>query len=244
MSPRDVKTAYLRCLDKTTQCDLTFLLTIEHRIYGTFDQEIKALRQLNDSVDSLLNHTKNKIVKLFQDTQECEVDVDRLEMDMNISLTRNDQAFRTHATCQQLLQYKNKFEFRIFGISYRVIVNAPLIYQLTIPKFIYANTRVKPVRLKGIHLHRGLSQYKWSKSKDKIQWSVVFNEINYDTSMEDVSYYLKLTLIPYSSDRTGGPIVEAISENTVDILPTIPLNCQQMEYRKPYTKHKLCGKKY
>lgn len=239
MATKETKTAYLRSLDRTNQCDLTFWLTITHRKYGSLNEEIKSVRQITDNVESLLTHTKNKIIKLFQDKEDVCVFPEELAVEMNISLTRNEQDFEASMICKELFLYKNKIKFNIFGITYRIIVNAPLVFQLTIPKFIFVSTCIKPVRLKGIHLYRGLCKYKWSRSKDLQNWTDVFYEESYDITEEDLNCYLKLTLTPYSKDRTPGEVVEVVSENTVDVLPEIPENNMYIDYRNQYTEHKL-----
>ncbi|KRT80152.1 hypothetical protein AMK59_7673, partial [Oryctes borbonicus] len=236
------KIAYLRSLEKTEQCDLTFWLTFTHLRFGSLDQEIKSVRNINDTIESLLNHTKNIIIKLYQDKGISDIQEERLAGEMKISLSRNDQVFQGKMSCQNVLQYKNKIKFNIFGIIYRIVVNAPLVHELTMPKFIYANTCVKPQRFRAIHIHKGLSKYRWSRSKDKIRWSDVFYEIAYSTSLEDLGHYLKLTVFPHSKDGTIGPVVEVVSENIVDMLPDIPRTSTKANYRKQYTENKLSGR--
>ncbi|KAI4464907.1 carbon catabolite repressor protein 4 [Holotrichia oblita] len=242
MSAKDVKIAYIRSLDRTAQCDFTFWLTVTHPKYGSLNQEIKSVCQIDNNLEFLLNHTRSKISKLWLGDEASDDQVDDLAKEIKISLSRNEQELSGNMACRELIQYKNKIKLQIFGTTYRVVVNAPLIFQLTIPKNMYTNTFAKPQRMKGIHMHKGLSKYKWSKSKDKARWTDIYYEINYNISPEDLGYYLKLTVYPHSKDRTVGPTVEAITENTVEILPDLPTSCVQIEYRNQYTQDKLSGK--
>lgn len=244
MSAKDVKIAYLRSLAHIGECHFTFWLTVTHTRYGSLNREIKSVCQINDNIELLLDCTKHEISKLWQGDDVSDEQRDELLEEITISFSRNDQEFSGNTTCLSLMQFKNKIKLHILGNTYRVVVNAPLVSQLTIPKNMYTNTFAKPQRLKGIHIHKQLCKYKWSKSKDKIHWTDVFYEINYCISPEDVGYYLKLTVYPHSKDRTIGPVVEAVTENTVEILPDLPSSSIQTEYRNSYTQHKLGGKKY
>ncbi|GJQ66889.1 hypothetical protein Trydic_g7911 [Trypoxylus dichotomus] len=46
----------------------------------------------------------------------------------------------------------------------------------------------------------------------------------------------------FNQERTTGPIVEIISEHTVDTLPDVPRSSMELTYRQQYTKNKLTGK--
>ncbi|KAK9744938.1 Endonuclease-reverse transcriptase [Popillia japonica] len=88
----------------------------------------------------------------------------------------------------------------------------------------------------------------------------LLEEITISFSRNDQEF----SVYPHSKDRTIGPVVEAVTENTVEILPDLPSSSRscilnitentveilpdlpsssiQTEYRNSYTQHKLGGK--
>nr|XP_022905545.1 2',5'-phosphodiesterase 12-like [Onthophagus taurus] len=234
--PTACKVAHLRYSEKSNQCDLRFTLEVKDEKYGTLCEEIKSVRQITDTVASLLRHTKNKIIKLLQDK---EWDIEKYE-DFNISLTRKSIPIQDEVCCKDIFQYKHMY-FNIMNNRFLVIVNAPLIISLTLPKVIYIHTVVRPI-IKAMFLHKKRSTIMWQKSKDKKKWTFVSSNFLYTARKEDSDYYFKVTYTPSNEDGVLGDVVEVISDDVVCTIP--PLSVEYISARHQFTKEKLSNNEF
>lgn len=237
--------AYFRALDQTHQCELSFLLKISLKEVGIIEQEINAVRQITDTVSSLLQHIHNKINKLIStksNTEQNCVKEPHLLSYIHIALKVNDEDVPGDTVCQALFTENTKtVQFEIFEQKYNVIVNAPLVQAIHLPVIIYANFEIQPTRCKTLYTDRTLSECKWYRSKDCIEWSEIGQKFSYKTKQHDLDHFLKFQFIPRNKSSEG-PVYEVVSENKVQQIPKAP-RCP-FEERHEHIKSKLTGKEY
>lgn len=236
--------AYFRALNYTHQCELSFWLKISKKEFGTIEEQINAVRQITDTVSSLLQHIQNKINKLIATKNKTELqEANEILCDSdiyNIALKVNGDIIPGDMDCKSLIETnKEGIQFEIFQQKYDVIVNAPLVQAVHLPVVIYANFVVQPIRCKTLYTDRKLSKYKWYKSQDRTHWSEIGRKFTYKTKNSDLHHFLKFEFIPRNISSEG-PIYEVISENPVGEVPQAP-KCPFQE-RHEHTKCKLTGK--
>lgn len=232
--------AYFRALDATNQCELTFTLNLPG--INTNVTEVKAVRQITDTVDSLLTHIQKKVKKLIQMKNNPTLsnnDNDQHHMPIPVVLTENGQDINGDVICKTLIQTHKYLEFTILHQIFRVIVNAPLVQLITLPVVIYADCMIQPTRCKTVYTRRDLSTCEWYKSTDFNTWIKVGSNFTYKTKKTDLNCYLKFHFLPRNK-HVEGPMYEITSETTVQALPPLP-DCP-FETRQKYTKTKLTGK--
>lgn len=231
--------AYLREFASKNQCELMFNLNVKLEKLGFLQEEVRAVRGLTDTVESLLNHTVNKIQKLIKTVKdETKVALDE-EIKVNVSLKNalTGKPIKGKRVLKSLIDSNlTNIEFKIFNQVYFVIINAPLVKDLKLPKVLFANYEVQPCKLYILFGDNTSNQFTWFKSQDKITWTQVGKSLRYTPSEEDIGFYLKLVCVPCNEVLTG-PKAEAVSECQVAALGELP-ECP-FERRHQFTTQKL-----
>jgi 2',5'-phosphodiesterase len=232
------ETAYLRELTATKQCELMFALKVDIESLGTLQEEVRAVRQLTDTVESLLQHIMNKIKHSIKVMKEQRSDCENKEVKINITLKKSSS--RKHINpkmvLHDLINSTRNMEFQVFTQRFFVVVNAPLVKEMKLPLILYCNYSVQPIRLSMLFAENSVCQYSWYKSEDKLNWTKVANTYKYTIDDADIGHYLKLVCVPCNSILTGPP-AEIVSENKVERMGTLP-TCP-FEERHRFTTEKL-----
>lgn len=230
--------AYLRALDAKNQCELSFLLNVKSPECN-LEEQIDAVRQIADTVSSLLTHIQNKIFKLVQDNASKE-NKENNNCEIPISLKRNNAEVPKDTTCKSLIEEtKGELVFSVFHQRFRVVINAPIVQFINLPKVIYAKCMIQPERCKTLYTKYDLSEFVWFKSSDRENWTEVANKYTYKVKNKDVGCYLKFRYVP-KNRKVEGPAFDVISDNAVQKLPEAP-RCP-FEDRHLHTKTKVTGK--
>lgn len=228
--------AHLRALHATNQCELTFHLT--DTINGLyFDEDVKAVRQITDTVGSLLSHIRNKLNREIKKIKENEIENESFIIPL--SLKHDAELISEDTVLKTLIQHERINIFEILSQKFKVTVNAPLVQLISLPVVMYASSMVEPTRCKILYAKRDMSEFQWFRSADKQNWSIVGTKYAYRIKKDDVNNYLKFRCIPKRRNICGSAY-EVVSIDTVKAVPTIP-KCP-FEERHKYTPRKLTGK--
>lgn len=235
--------AYFREFTHTHQFELHFNIDTVVPELGVFKEEIKAVRAIADTVSSLLQHIKNKILKILKEKYtESKGDSDNFNenLDFHVSLKTERRPIKGS---MGLMAFRNNLLkdqfviFKVFDQQYIVLPNAPLIKHMKLPPVIYANSCIQPFKFSALYTENHQSQFLWYKSIDKVKWTEVGRGFSYTTKDEDLGYYLKLICKPVSNIGIIGPPEEVISDGAVESMGELP-SCP-FEKRHEYTKNKL-----
>lgn len=233
-----VNIAYFRALDAPHQCELSFPLNVNSPECN-LQEQINSVRQITDTVSSLLTHTQNKILKLMQ-IKASKDNKENNNCEVPISLTVNNVDVPKDTTCKSLIETaKGQIVFSIFHQKFRVIINGPIVQFINLPKVIYANCIIQPKRCKTLYTKFDLSEFLWFTSSDRETWTEVAKKYSYKVKNKDVGCYLKFRYVPKNT-KAKGPPFEVISDSVVLKLPEMP-KCP-FEDRHLHTKTKVTGK--
>lgn len=235
--------AYFRALDSTHQCELSFYLkTSSKEAAGLTGEQIIAVRQITDTVSSLLQHIQKKINKLIitkNNKEECIQQPQPLSC-IHVALKADGEDIKSDTVCKSLFTNNRKnLQFEIFQQKYDIVVNAPLVQAVHLPVIIFANFDIQPTRCKTLYTNRKLSECRWYKSQDRNQWLEVGKKFSYKTKDTDLDHFLKFQFIPRNKSSQG-PVYEVISQNPVQQIPRAP-RCP-FEERHDRIESKLTGK--
>lgn len=223
-----MKKAHLRLLPDKNQCELVFHLQLTDKDSTTVvDKEIHSVRANTDNIQSLLDHTKRKILKLIESTI-------LLHYDVNISLVINGKPYKGKTNCKNFIeQPKDNVIITICGEGHEVILNAPYIQSITLPNVMFVNCSIEPVKFKAMYTQKGLSDFTWCTSLDKNEWVEVGRNYKYRPTLDDLNKFLKLCCVPRNANMEGPPF-EVISNQSVTEMCPMP-KCP-FEERHEYTK--------
>ena len=215
--------AYLREFATTNQCELMFALNLHVEGVGLLQEEVRAVRQVTDTVESLLQHIVNKIRKSVKNLKENAAENSDSDLKVPISLTNGfTENIRGKTVLKNLINSNiGAIRFQIFDQSYFVVINAPLVKEIKLPLILYAHFTVQASKLFCLFTDHSSSQFSWFKSKDKENWTQVATTSKYKIKHDDIDHYLKLVCVPCNSVLTG-PSAEAISENKVELIGDLP----------------------
>ncbi|KAK5645862.1 hypothetical protein RI129_004326 [Pyrocoelia pectoralis] len=208
--------AHLRELTQTNQCELVFPLRLtDNNSKIILDEEIHSVRTCTDVIESLLTHTRRKILKLFQNNGISDIEIP-------VSLTVSGTDVKGDVTCKQFIEKPKKNTiFTIFKQSFEVIINAPLVKQIVIPRTLYVNYSYHPLKFKTIYADKELSEFIWYTSPDAVVWTEVARSFKYKPSNGDLNKHVKLRCIPRNVHSVGPPF-EIIAQTTVTEMSVIP----------------------
>ncbi|XP_018335534.1 2',5'-phosphodiesterase 12-like [Agrilus planipennis] len=199
-------------------------------LFAVYVAPIVAVRQVKDSVESLIGHTKNKIQGLLSKKGKENVNI-------KVKITANGKPAAKYS-CWDFINLENNVVLQVNEQIYDVTLNAPFVQSVLLPKVLFIENDIVPINLKVIHAVDHMCKYQWHKSKDKINWEVVGNEFRYKPKPDDLDYFLRLTIYPINR-QTEGPIFQIISENEIKQL-YLPIGCPFEESHR-LTHSKLQG---
>lgn len=236
---KNERLAYLRALDATNQCELAFKLSAT--INGTIlCEQVKAVRQITDTVGSMLQHIQNKLNKILKTKlDETVPEQGGKIVEIPVWLEDTAEKIEGNVVLKELIEPEKVYEFYIVGQKFTVVVNAPLVQLIVLPVIIYANSVIQPIKYKMLYTRREDTDFVWYKSVDRKTWDVIGYKFILKTKESHINHYLKLRCVPRSK-HSCGPAYEVISENTVIAMPALP-TCP-FEQRHQYTPTKLTDK--
>lgn len=231
--------AFLSAYENTNQCELAFELNTS--LYGSaFCEHVKAVRQVTDTVGSLVKHIQNKLNKVIKTKFE---EADEKVIEVPLWLEDNGSKIEGNIVLKDLIRSKKVNELHILDQKFKVEVGVkaavPSVRLISLPVIIYANTVVQPTRFIYSCANKDLCVFKWYRSANKEEWTEVGVGFNYRAKKFDLGQYLKLQCIPKSENRSG-PAYEVISESMVTTMPPLPI-CP-FEERHIHTPSKLTDK--
>lgn len=237
--------AYFREFTHSNQFEFVFNIDTEISELGVFREEIKAVRAMADTVSSLLQHIKNKIMKILKDGYiEKKGTVDGFNDNLNIPVSLKTDKKHVKGSMGLLALrnnlLKNHFTiFTVFNQQYIVLPNAPLIKQMKLPVVLYTNSCIQPIKFSSLFTENHKSLFIWYKSEDKVTWVEVGRGFSYIIKEADVGCYLKLLCKPVNNIGIHGPQQEVVSDGVIENMGDLPV-CP-FESRHQYTKEKLSG---
>ncbi|KAK4879322.1 hypothetical protein RN001_007468 [Aquatica leii] len=227
--------AHLRKLRHSNQCELVFPLRIlNENLEVIVEAEIRAVRSCTDVIESLLAHTERKVTKILRTRNIQNINV-------QTSLTVNDINVKGDINCKDFIDNpKKNIVFSIINQQFEVVLNAPLIQELALPKTIHVNYEFQPIKCKSIYTDKDLCDFIWYSSLDGQSWVEIGNKFKYKPTINDLNKYLKLKCVPKNRDEEGPPFV-VVSQSTVLEMSQVPV-CP-FDDRHTYTKTFLTDKK-
>ncbi|KAF5270457.1 hypothetical protein FQA39_LY08335 [Lamprigera yunnana] len=210
--------AYLRELKHRNQCELVFKLKLVHtKSRVLINEEIHCHRPCTDVIKSLLVQTERKIVNILKMKKISDIIA-------VASLTVNGVDVKGDVKCKEFMDTpKKNIIFTIAKQSFEVIINAPLVKELLLPKVIFVNHLHEPIKFRCIYATKHLSEFIWYSSSDKVLWTIVQKSFEYKPTMHKLGKYLKLKCIPKNSEAEG-PTFAVICETPVAEI-SLPAKC-------------------
>ncbi|XP_060536168.1 2',5'-phosphodiesterase 12 [Cylas formicarius] len=226
--------AYLRRINEIDQFQLSFEYSKE---LGNVKRSFNFSRSLSENVESLLNRISTNVSKKLykKRNKKSETSSEIVET----SLLVNSEEISSSSICKDVFVPENNIILSINGKSYQVLINSPWIESLSLPNSLLATFPVYPSKFETVFTDISLSQYVWSKSKDKIHWLEVACSYIYIPKNEDIDNYLKLSCTPVKNNFEG-PAVEIVSNCKVEASPG---HCP-FERRHRFTKTRLQNKQF
>lgn len=233
------KIANFRLYQRRNQCELIFhlQLTIEQ---CEINEQIKAVRQITDNVGSLNQHIVNKIKKLVEMTgNEQNKNLTLPQNLLKVVLKRGEFDIKEKTILKSLFHEVN-LSIQVNEKQFPIIMNAPFIEDIKLPRILYVDCEIQPIKVKAHFMDNNKSTYLWYKSTDKQEWQKIGNEFIYKIQNDDIGHYLKFVCLPKSEYNVGGNEFVVICEDKVHELPEIP-ECP-FEKRHVLTNKKLRNK--
>lgn len=236
---KKLPSAYLRKLHFTHQCELVFHLN--DTVDGvSINEEIKVLRQVTDTVGSMLQHIKNKLKKMVRSSFGHKLNEEDETIDISLWSDDNKRKIEDNVVLDKL--FLNKvYIFCILRQKFMVLVNTPLVQIATLPSVMFTKSAIQPTKLKTLYSDKKYCIYEWYRSIDKENWEKVGGKFMYCSKATDLDHYLKFRCVP-KSRNSSGTAYEVVSESTVKALPDVP-KCP-FEDRHKHTPTKLTDKEY
>ncbi|KAF5278710.1 hypothetical protein FQA39_LY18359 [Lamprigera yunnana] len=198
--------AYLREIKYLSQCELVFQLKlINTKSQVVIDEEIRSLQPCTDVIKSLLSRTKSEIENILGMKNIWDIII-------TASLTVDGVDVKDDINLKEFMDIpKKNIVFTIAKQSFEVIINAPLVKELLLPKVIFANYFHEPTKFKRAYTVKQLSDFIWYSSTDKVVWTIVHKSFKYKPNINQLGKYLKFKCIPRNSEGEG-PHFEVICE--------------------------------
>ncbi|KAI4464906.1 carbon catabolite repressor protein 4 [Holotrichia oblita] len=207
------------------------------RSNGTFDISFHLLRS-EFNVDRRFNFSR-KLDEPKKKKNEYSV-VETEEYKVTASLLQDNSVIKDDVLCENIFKNTGKNVYlQVLDKNYLIIIDAPYIDAISLPNSILANFPVYPSKFEAVFTQKTLCEFIWYVSKDKESWNKASEGFIYTPSNADINSYLKLTCIP-KNEQSEGPIVEVITDVTVDASPG---ECP-FEYRHMFTKNRCTNNSF
>ncbi|KAF3427276.1 hypothetical protein E2986_10388 [Frieseomelitta varia] len=197
---------------------------------------------INNFVQRICQNINSYITKRI--CRKKKKDEDSLE-DLKINVENDIKFMRDHSvlngdlTCKSILKDSPDIKLVICDTEYILRQNVPFITKIELPSSILIDFPVYPSKFEGTNVDKLKSTFNWYRSEiQKPEWKHIGEGFLYVPSKSDLGCKLKVSCIPRNSEECG-PIIESISNGTVEIGPGIcPFNA-----RHAFTKNKLSDKR-
>lgn len=226
--------AYLRQIDDD-KFELAFrFLDEDLRI----DRQFNFNRTFSETIDTFLARIITNFEKLaFRKKKKKKMEESsEAPYKVTASFLLDDHEIHKSKTCSEVFLTNKKVKLKLENKIFEVVVNPPWIYEFALPSYILATFPLYPSRFVAKFLDKSLSEFSWSRSKDKGHWIDVGKGITYLTSNEDIGYYMRLTCLPRNANGEG-PCIDVISTCRVEASPG---ECP-FETRHKFTAEKTTG---
>ncbi|XP_043510401.1 2',5'-phosphodiesterase 12 [Frieseomelitta varia] len=198
---------------------------------------------INNFVQRICQNINSYITKRI--CRKKKKDEDSLE-DLKINVENDIKFMRDHSvlngdlTCKSILKDSPDIKLVICDTEYILRQNVPFITKIELPSSILIDFPVYPSKFEGTNVDKLKSTFNWYRSEiQKPEWKHIGEGFLYVPSKSDLGCKLKVSCIPRNSEECG-PIIESISNGTVEIGPGIcPFNA-----RHAFTKNKLSDKSF
>lgn len=231
-----VGTAYFHLLNNTDTFQVTFQ-------YENQDLNIKRQfnfnRKISETVDTFLGRVTSNLDKTVQKKQKKKktnnIEEADAETQIDASVLSNGIQVPGKSICNDIF-FRNtnssSLVLRMIGLDYPVVINAPWITKMSLPRKIMVGFPVYPNKFESVFVNKGESEFIWmtnksetvvspnGKKKTVLSWEVVGNKLIYIPTAKDLKKKLKLRCIP-KCDRKVGPEVEIESECVVENGPGV-----------------------
>ncbi|CAG9566998.1 unnamed protein product [Danaus chrysippus] len=175
--------------------------------------------------------------------------VNEEDIDVKILDERNNLVSED-CTCSELFTLNEPLKLIISEQCLDIVLNAPWVINLSLPKSIMVGFPVFPESLETLYTEKELTIYNWYRGKVNnskgneisdahVEWNFIVSSFSYTPKAEDIGLKLKLECIPVNA-KLSGPVVESISKNLVEAGPG---SCP-FETRHMFTPTKLNGKSF
>nr|CAH7722308.1 unnamed protein product [Callosobruchus chinensis] len=206
--------AYLRHLNEES-FDFTFKYVNEElRVNRQFNMS----RKLTETVETFLQRVSINLEKVINKKNKKSKDTNKPPPVLNVTLNLNNDEVNKSKLCKEIFEEGNQISFKINETTYEVLVNSPWIYALALPACMMAGFPIYPCKYDAIFTDKDMSEFSWSKSKDKQLWEHIGEGYIFNPTTDDIGYYIKLSCLP-KNERLVGPVAEAISTCVVEAGP-------------------------
>ncbi|CAD1476443.1 unnamed protein product, partial [Heterotrigona itama] len=197
---------------------------------------------INNFVQRICQNINSYITKrTYRKKKTDAVSLEDLKIDVenDIKFMRNHSALNGDLTCKSILKDLPDIKLVICDTEYILRQNVPFITKIELPSSILIDFPVYPSKFEGTNVDKLKSIVNWYRSENpKSEWKHVGEGFLYVPSTSDLGCKLKVSCIPKNSEECG-PIIESISNATVEIGPGVcPFNA-----RHAFTKNKLSDKR-
>ncbi|KAH8412901.1 hypothetical protein KR009_006695 [Drosophila setifemur] len=187
------------------------------------DREFNFCRQMNEPVDNILKRIHTNVHKELAKKWKKLKRTEEMPSELEIKIYRDgsDSSLNNLTFAELLSKDICGLKLQLLDTAFDVVVNQPWIKGIQLPKCILAGCLVYPTKFESQFADREYCQGIWFKSKfpEKQQWEECGAGFRYETSDEDVDYYLKFSVTPKNGKGEAGPAVEAISKCPVQAGP-------------------------
>ncbi|KAJ3656962.1 hypothetical protein Zmor_015999 [Zophobas morio] len=222
--------AYLRHLDDSEKFELTFQYVDPA---AKIDRQFNFCRQVSESVNAFTQRVATNVEKVIKKkTKNQPQEAVQVAVSVNGSLVEDETV-----SCRDIFtRLNNNVTLSVCNKEFKVIINSPWISGVVLPSSILAGFPVYPMKFESVYTDKGVSEFRWFKSVDKKDWTLVGEGFVYETSNSDVGNFLKLSCLPKCGD-VEGPVAEAVSSVKVEAGPGF---CP-FETRHQFTTEKCSG---
>lgn len=226
--------AYLRHgIENSETFELTFHYTNPDL---KVDRQFNFSRRLSEPVSSFLERVNANVEKVLKKKRK-KINDEQYPEQIGASLIVNNAKIDGEIECGAAFKPENDVILKVLENQYKIIINAPWIESIALPKSILANFPVYPSKFESIYTNKKLSVFTWYKSDNKSAWIEAANGFIYMPRNEDINLFLKLTCIP-KNEANEGPAIEVVSDIAVQASPG---ECP-FDLRHRFTAQKATGK--
>lgn len=225
--------AYLRHIEDYTKFEISFKY---QNADPKVDRQFNLTRQMQEPVKAFLDRVATNVDKVLNKKAKKKKGnngEEKMECAVKTSLMEKGTEVNYETKCEDVFKEGTDLVLNINNSTYNVIVNAPWVSNVALPKSILAGFPVYPIKFDHSYTNLAESTLTWYVSSDKVNWSKVGEGYLYEPKNSEINSHIKLSVLPKNSEREG-PIVEVTSDNKIEAGPG---HCP-FEIRHAFTSNK------